>query len=87
MKKNTYSVLGDILNIRKLLEVEEDIWITGLTEDYKEVEDGYLFVATKGFYQDHFNYIEKAIERGIKKYERMVEPLFRKASKGGTVGS
>lgn len=45
-------------------KVNLDIDILGLTDDSRKVKDGYLFVATKGFNEDHYLYIDDAIKRG-----------------------
>lgn len=50
--------------IRDLLDVDSDFLITGITDDSRLVKPGFLFVATKGFYVDHFDYIEDAVARG-----------------------
>ena len=50
--------------INELLDVDYDINITGITEDSREVSDGFLFVATKGYNVDHYDYIEDAIKKG-----------------------
>lgn len=42
----------------------EDIDILGITTDSRNVKLGYLFVATKGFHVDHYDYIDDAINRG-----------------------
>ena len=52
------------LDIKELLPVDKNIWITGITDNSKEVKKGYLFVATKGYHVDHFDYIEDAIQKG-----------------------
>lgn len=52
------------MKISDLLDTEYDIPITGITDDSREVKDGFVFVATKGFHVDHFDYIENAIEHG-----------------------
>lgn len=41
-----------------------DIDILGVTDDSRRVHDGYLFVATKGFNVDHYDFIDDAIKRG-----------------------
>jgi len=41
-----------------------DILIKGITDDSRLVKKGYLFVATKGYNVDHFDYISDAINRG-----------------------
>lgn len=58
--------------LRKLLESASlpssadrpDIEITGITDDSRRVEPGYLFVAYKGIEADGHRYIPQAIERG-----------------------
>jgi UDP-N-acetylmuramoyl-L-alanyl-D-glutamate--2,6-diaminopimelate ligase len=50
--------------VSDLLPCSIDIPITGITDDSREVKKGFLFVATKGFHVDHFDYIEDAINRG-----------------------
>ena len=42
----------------------QDLTFTGITDDSRKVETGYLFVAIKGFVQDGHDHIEKAIEKG-----------------------
>ncbi len=50
--------------LNQLISCDYDIEISGITTDSRKVEPGYLFVATKGFNVDHFDYIEDAISRG-----------------------
>ncbi|MBQ8132559.1 MAG: UDP-N-acetylmuramoyl-L-alanyl-D-glutamate--2,6-diaminopimelate ligase [Bacilli bacterium] len=50
--------------LKDLIETDYDIDIIGITDDSREVRDGFLFVATKGFRIDHFDYIEDAIHNG-----------------------
>ena len=50
--------------IKDLCDSPYDISITGITDDSREVKEGYLFVATKGFNVDHFDYIDDAINNG-----------------------
>ena len=50
--------------IKDLIETDYDLDIIGITDDSREVEHGFLFVATKGFRIDHFNYINDAISKG-----------------------
>lgn len=50
--------------IDKLLDIKSDIVVTGITDDSRAVEKGFLFVATKGFNVDHYDYIEDAIKNG-----------------------
>ncbi len=52
------------MHINELLDVSYDFFIEGITDDSREVKDNYIFVATKGFYVDHFDYIEEAIQKG-----------------------
>ncbi len=50
--------------LSELIECSFDIDIFGIVDDSRLVKDGYLFVATKGFNVDHFNYIDDAISNG-----------------------
>ena len=50
--------------IKELIECNYDIDILGVTDDSRYVQNGYLFVATKGFNEDHFDYISDAINKG-----------------------
>lgn len=50
--------------IKDLISCDYDIEISGITDDSRKVKDNYLFVATKGYYIDHFNYIGDAIKNG-----------------------
>ena len=50
--------------ISDLIECDFDIEVSGITDDSRYVKKGYVFVATKGFFVDHFDYIESAIENG-----------------------
>ena len=50
--------------INELIDCKFDINITGITDDSRLVKSGYLFVATKGFNVDHFDYINDAINNG-----------------------
>ena len=47
--------------ISDLIECDFDIEVSGITDDSRYVKKGYVFVATKGFFVDHFDYIESAI--------------------------
>ncbi len=51
-------------NIKDLLDVDYDIEVKGITDDSRDVREGFIFVATKGFNVDHFDFIDKAIENG-----------------------
>lgn len=50
--------------INKLVPCDYDISIMGITDDSRLVKKGYLFVATKGYNVDHYDYIETAIQNG-----------------------
>ena len=50
--------------LKDLINTDLDINITGITDDSREVRDGYIFVATKGYNVDHYDYIDDAISRG-----------------------
>lgn len=50
--------------LREIIECDFDINILGVAEDSRLVKPGFLFVATKGFNVDHFDYIDAAIENG-----------------------
>lgn len=51
-------------NIKDIIECDYDIEISGITDDSRVVEKKFLFVATRGFHVDHYDYIGDAIERG-----------------------
>lgn len=50
--------------LSQLVKCNYDIEILGITTDSRNVEKGYLFIATKGFHVDHYDFIDDAIERG-----------------------
>lgn len=50
--------------LNELVDCLEAIDILGIVDDSRNVESGYLFVATKGFYVDHYDYIDDAIKNG-----------------------
>lgn len=50
--------------LKEIIECEYDVDILGVTDDSRNVKEGFLFVATKGYYVDHSNYIEDAIANG-----------------------
>ena len=52
------------MKLSKLLNTNLDIEIKGITDDSRLVKNGYLFVATKGYNVDHYDYIEDAIKNG-----------------------
>lgn len=50
--------------LNELIDCSYDIEISGVKSDSREVEPGDLFVATKGFFCDHFDYVDDAINNG-----------------------
>lgn len=50
--------------LNQLIECDYDIEIFGIATDSRNVKDGYLFVATKGFHVDHYDFISDAIDNG-----------------------
>ena len=50
--------------LKDLINCDLDIDIYGITDDSRLVKEGYLFVATKGYNVDHFDYIDDAIKNG-----------------------
>ena len=50
--------------LNELISCDYNIDIFGITDDSRKVKDGYLFVATRGYNVDHFNYIDEAINNG-----------------------
>lgn len=50
--------------ISNLLQCDLDIDIFGVSDDFHDIKQGYLFVATKGYNVDHFDFIDLAIENG-----------------------
>ncbi len=52
------------MKLSELFDCTSDVLVTGLADDSRNVEPGYVFVATKGYYADHFDYIADAINRG-----------------------
>lgn len=51
-------------SLNQLLDCDYDINILGISTDSRSIEPGFLFVATKGFHVDHYDYIDDAIKRG-----------------------
>ena len=72
LKKNSYYSFFHIIQrgvvVKKLSQLVnyngKDIDILGIATDSRNVKPGYLFVATKGFHVDHYDYIENAIDQG-----------------------
>ena len=52
------------MKLNELIKTDLNIDIKGIADDSRLVEDGYIFVATKGYNVDHFDYIKDAIENG-----------------------
>jgi len=52
------------MKISKLIECNYNIDIKGITDDSRSVKKDYLFVATKGYNVDHYDYINDAIKNG-----------------------
>lgn len=50
--------------LNQLIDCSYDIEIHGVSTDSRNVKKGYLFVATKGFNVDHYDYINDAIKNG-----------------------
>ena len=52
------------MKLNKLLDTDLEIDIKGITDDSRLVKKDYLFVATKGYNVDHYDYIDDAIKNG-----------------------
>lgn len=52
------------MKICDLIECSYNFEVFGITDDSRNVKENYLFVATKGFFVDHFNFIDDAIANG-----------------------
>lgn len=50
--------------LRDLIDCDLDVEVTGIADDSRNVKEGYVYVATKGFNVDHYDFIDKAIENG-----------------------
>lgn len=50
--------------LKELFDCSLDIDILGITDDSRKVKNGFVFVATKGFYIDHFDCVSDAIKNG-----------------------
>ena len=60
-----YFIYGDEMKtVHDLLNIDSDIQVLGITDDSRDVKEGYIFVATHGFHEDHFDYIQEAIDAG-----------------------
>ena len=47
------------MKLKELITTDLNLDITGVTDDSRLVKEGYIFVATKGYNVDHYDYIEK----------------------------
>ena len=52
------------MKICDLIECSYDFEVVGISDDSRDIKEGYVFVATKGFNVDHFDYINDAINNG-----------------------
>lgn len=52
------------MKICDLIKCSLDIDVLGIVDDSRNVENGFCFVATKGFNVDHFDFIEDAVNNG-----------------------
>ena len=50
--------------ISELIECDLDLDIFGVSDDSRSIKDGFIFVCTKGYNVDHFDYIDDAINNG-----------------------
>lgn len=50
--------------LSEIIPGTSDVLITGITDDSRQVKAGYLFVATKGFNVDHYDFIIDAVKNG-----------------------
>ena len=50
--------------LSQLIDTDLDIEVVGIVDDSRLVEKNFLFVATKGYNVNHFDYIEDAIKNG-----------------------
>ena len=52
------------MKICDLIECSYDFEVLGIADDSRNIKENYLFVATKGHFVDHFNFIDNAIANG-----------------------
>ena len=52
------------MRLNQLINTNYDIEIKGITDDSRLVKKGFLFVATRGYNVDHYDYVNNAIENG-----------------------
>ncbi|WP_394217473.1 UDP-N-acetylmuramoyl-L-alanyl-D-glutamate--2,6-diaminopimelate ligase [Halobacillus trueperi] len=53
-----------LLNQQTKMNIDPHSLITGVTDDSRTVEEGYVFVAVRGYQVDGHDFIEEAIEKG-----------------------
>ena len=79
--------------LNKILKCPYKTMVSGIKTDSREVTQGDLFIASKGFFVDHSNYIEDAIKNGAKAvvtdiaYQADIPILKRKNLKNALVKS
>ncbi|RMF95056.1 MAG: UDP-N-acetylmuramoyl-L-alanyl-D-glutamate--2,6-diaminopimelate ligase [Candidatus Schekmanbacteria bacterium] len=61
----------------------ESVMVSGITADSREVEEGFLFVAIKGFKRDGHDYIKDAIDKGVSAV--LVDTAFDETSIGADI--
>lgn len=79
MKLNELIEKCNVISIRG----DEDVNVTGITSDSREVESGFLFIATEGIRTDGHAYIGKAIEQeaAVIVYDKpMIEEYFSRVT-------
>ena len=50
--------------LNEIIKCSYDVLISGIVDDSRDVKPGYLFVATKGYNVDHYDFIDMAIKNG-----------------------
>ncbi len=50
--------------INQLVDCSYDFFVSGVSDDSREIKKGFLFVATHGFFVDHSDFIFDAVEKG-----------------------
>ena len=59
-----FDIKCNMKRIKELIECDYSYIISGITDDSREVKKDYIFVATKGYNVDHYDYIDEAINKG-----------------------
>ena len=70
------------MKLKELITTDLNLDITGVTDDSRLVKEGYIFVATKGYNVDHYDYIEDAEfndEKAAKQRKMMTQKEMQKA--------